>query len=69
MKVTDMQLHKLITDITELAVEAEKATALRKENHMLKNLIFNMTHHKGALEETKDEWMEVIKERLKGNRL
>lgn len=64
-----MQLHKIITDITELAVEAEKATALIKEINLLKNLIFDMTHHNGAVEETKDQWFPVIEERLKGNRL
>jgi hypothetical protein len=59
-----MKVHKLITDITELAVKAEEADSLQRENNKLKNLIFEMTHHEGALEETKEQWIEVIKERL-----
>ena len=30
----------------------------------LKDLIFNMTHHEGALEETKSVWIKVIADRL-----
>ena len=34
------------------------------EIRTLKNLIFRMTHHEGALEETKEQWLKVINEQL-----
>lgn len=51
--------------VTYLVDEDACITNAEKEVRYLENLIFNMTHHEGAMEETKDQWIEVINRRLK----
>ena len=51
--------------VTYMVDEDACITNSEKEVRYLENLIFNMTHHEGAMEETKDQWIEVINRRLK----
>jgi hypothetical protein len=47
-------------------IEEIKNIKDKEEIKSLKNLIFDMTHHDGALKETKERWLKAIEDKLKG---
>lgn len=59
----------LLTNFEVLLKGEERKENLLEENDELKRIIFEMTHHDGAQEETKFLWLPVVQnysERFKG---
>lgn len=45
----------------------ESVQRLKVENQHLRQLLVNMTHHEGAVEETRSQWEEIVKKTLSEN--
>ena len=51
-------VDKIINILCEFTIDNDE------ENVELKRIIFEMTHHKGAMQETEDLWIPVVAEYL-----